>query len=140
MLKSYLECDFISILLKEKIFIFRKMLTRLWTALTSGLATEDLSSLHVTQWQNHKKVLLIYLLWRWISAICFLAITVCSAIDIGREKAANQHEAHYTKWWIYLSHWAILFCLVQAWLAAMIVTKALMDNNRDYGKLLICCF
>lgn len=76
------------------------MLTRLWAALTSGLKTEDLSSLHVTQWQNHKKVLLIYLLWRWISAIVFLAITVCSSIDIGQDKSAPKHENHYTKWWI----------------------------------------
>lgn len=110
------------------------MLTRLWAALTSGLKTEDLSSLHVTQWQNHKKVLLIYLLWRWISAIVFLAIIVCSSIDIGRDKSEVKHENHDTKWWIYLTNWTILLCMVQAWLAALIVTKALMDNNRDYGE------
>ena len=111
------------------------MLTRLWAGLTSGLKTEDLASLHVCQWQTHKKVLLLYLLWRWICAIVCLAIIVCSSIDIGREKASEKLEYHYEKWWIYLTNWTVLCCVVQAWLAALICTKALMDNNRDFGKL-----
>lgn len=110
------------------------MLTRLWSALTSGLKTEDLASLHVCQWQTHKKVLLLYLLWRWICAIVCLAIIVCSSIDIGREKSGEKFEHHYEKWWIYLTNWTVLCCVVQAWLAALICTKALMDNNRDFGK------
>lgn len=84
------------------------------------------------QWQTHKKVLLLYLLWRWMNAIIFLAVMVCSAIDVGRQ--GTQHEFHYEKWWIYLSHWTLLACTVQGWLAALICTKALMDNNRDFGK------
>lgn len=112
----------------------RKMLTRLWSALTSGLKTEDLASLHVCQWQTHKKVLLLYLLWRWICAIVCLAIIVCSSIDIGREKSGEKFEHHYEKWWIYLTNWTVLCCVVQAWLAALICTKALMDNNRDFGE------
>lgn len=111
------------------------MLTRLWAGLTSGLKTEDLASLHVCQWQTHKKVLLLYLLWRWICAIVCLAIIVCSSIDIGRDKSGDQFENHYEKWWIYLTNWTVLCCVVQAWLAALICTKALMDNNRDFGKL-----
>lgn len=109
------------------------MLTRLWAGLTSGLKTEDLASLHVSQWQTHKKVLLLYLLWRWICAIVCLAIVVCSAIDIGREKSGEKYDHHYEKWWIYLTNWAVLCGVVQAWLAALICTKALMDNNRDFG-------
>jgi hypothetical protein len=112
----------------------RKMLTRIWTGLTSGLKTEDLASLHVCQWQTHKKVLLLYLLWRWICAIVCLAIVVCSSIDIGRDKSGEKFEYHYEKWWIYLTNWAVLAGVVQAWLAALICTKALMDNNRDFGK------
>jgi hypothetical protein len=112
----------------------RKMLTRLWAGLTSGLKTEDLASLHVCQWQTHKKVLLLYLLWRWICAIVFLAIIVCSSIDIGRDKSGEKFEYHYEKWWIYLTNWTVLGCVVQAWLAALICTKALMDNNRDFGE------
>lgn len=111
------------------------MLTRLWAGLTSGLKTEDLASLHVCQWQTHKKVLLLYLLWRWICAIVCLAIIVCSSIDIGREKSGEKFEHHNEKWWIYLTNWTVLCCVVQAWLAALICTKALMDNNRDFGKL-----
>lgn len=116
------------------------MLTRLWSALTSGLKTEDLASLHVCQWQTHKKVLLLYLLWRWICAIVFLAIIVCSSIDIGREKSGIKHEYHYEKWWIYLTNWTVLCCVVQAWLAALICTKALMDNNRDFGEIFVTFF
>lgn len=112
----------------------RKMLTRLWAGLTSGLKTEDLASLHVCQWQTHKKVLLLYLLWRWICAIVCLAIVVCSSIDIGRDKSGEKFEHHYEKWWIYLTNWTVLCGVVQAWLAALICTKALMDNNRDFGK------
>lgn len=110
------------------------MLTRLWAGLTSGLKTEDLASLHVCQWQTHKKVLLLYLLWRWICAIVCLAIIVCSSIDIGREKSGEKFEHHYEKWWIYLTNWTVLCGVTQAWLAALICTKALMDNNRDFGK------
>lgn len=113
----------------------RKMLTRLWAGLTSGLKTEDLASLHVCQWQTHKKVLLLYLLWRWICAIVCLAIIVCSSIDIGREKSGEKFEHHYEKWWIYLTNWTVLCGVVQAWLAALICTKALMDNNRDFGEI-----
>ena len=67
-----------------------------------------------------------------MNAIIFLAVMVCSAIDVGRQ--GTQHEFHYEKWWIYLSHWTLLACTVQGWLAALICTKALMDNNRDFGK------
>lgn len=87
------------------------MVTRLWKTLRSGLKTEDIPSLHVCQWQSHKKVLLLYLLYRWISAIIFLTIIVCSCIDIGRSD--EKHEDHYAKWWIYLTHWTVLICVVQ---------------------------
>lgn len=88
------------------------MVTRLWKGLSSGLApTEEIASLHICQWQTHKKVLLLYLFYRWISAIIFLTIIVCSAIEIGR--AGEKYEHHYAKWWIYLTHWAVLLCVVQ---------------------------
>lgn len=130
------------------------MVTRLWKTLRTGLKTEDIPSLHVCQWQSHKKVLLIYLFYRWISAIIFLTIIVCSCIDIGRSD--EKFEDHYAKWWIYLTHWTVLMCftqvrkfriqkyfwlfshhtITQGWMAALICTKALMDNNRDYVVVL----
>jgi hypothetical protein len=88
------------------------MVTRLWKGLSTGLKTEDIASLHVCQWQSHKKVLLLYLFYRWISAIIFLTIIVCSAIDIGRS-LDEKFEDHHTKWWIYLTHWTVLICVVQ---------------------------
>jgi hypothetical protein len=95
----------------KKLSIDRKMVTKFWNGLASGLKTEDPASLHVSQWQNHKKVLLLYLLWRWVCAIAFLAIIVCSSIDIGR--SGEKHEFHYEKWWIYLTNWTVLACVVQ---------------------------
>jgi hypothetical protein len=89
------------------------MVTRLFRSLSTGLKTEDIASLHICQWQSHKKVLLLYLFYRWISAIIFLTVIVCSVIEIGRERVGEKHEMHHAKWWIYLTHWAVLICVVQ---------------------------
>ncbi|XP_070492841.1 protein rolling stone isoform X1 [Chironomus tepperi] len=112
----------------------KNMVTRLWKGLSSGLKTEDIASLHISQWQSHKKVLLLYLFYRWICAIIFLTMIVCSVIEIGR--GGEKFEHHYAKWWIYLTHWTVLICVLQGWLSAVICTKALMDNNRDYEFVL----
>lgn len=89
----------------------KNMVMRIWKGLRSGLKTEDIASLHISQWQSHKKVLLLYLFYRWISAIIFLTIIVCSTIEIGR--GGEKYDNHYAKWWIYLTHWAVLLCVVQ---------------------------
>jgi hypothetical protein len=62
-------------------------------------------------------------------------VFVCSLLDIGRQ--IPQYEFHYEKWFIYLTHWNLLACLSQGWLAALICTKALMNNNRDFGNKLL---
>jgi hypothetical protein len=48
-----------------------------------------------------------------MSAIIFLTVIVCSAIEIGRERVAEKDENHHAKWWIYLTHWTVLICVVQ---------------------------
>lgn len=76
---------------------------------------------------------ILYLLYRWLAAIVFLAVLACSLLDIGRSDVVR-YENHYAKWWIYLTHWALLICTIQAWLGAWIVTKGLMVDRDDFGK------
>lgn len=84
------------------------------------------------QWQRSENVKIIYLLYRWLAAILFLAVQSCSMLDIGRTEPQLDH--HYAKWWIYLTHWALLACSLQAWLAAFIVTRGLMVDRDDFGS------
>lgn len=84
------------------------------------------------QWQRSENVKIIYLLYRWLAAILFLAVQSCSMLDIGRTEP--HYENHYAKWWIYLTHWSLLACTLQAWLAAFIVTRGLMVDRDDYGS------
>lgn len=76
----------------------------------------------------------MYLIYRWLSAIWFLAVLSCSVLDIGRSDD-KRFENHYAKWWIDLSNWSLLTCTVQAWLGAMIVTQGMMIDRDDYGKI-----
>lgn len=73
-------------------------------------------------------------MYRLIVAILLLAVLACSALDIGRSEPMLEH--HYAKWWIYLTHWALIACALQAWLAAIIVTKGLMIDRNEFGKCL----
>uniref|UniRef100_A0A1B0CZ83 Uncharacterized protein n=1 Tax=Phlebotomus papatasi TaxID=29031 RepID=A0A1B0CZ83_PHLPP len=83
------------------------------------------------QWQRSKQVKIIYLLYRWLAAILFLAVLSCSLLDIGRSESEH-YENHYAKWWIYLTHWGLLACTLQAWLAAWIVTQGMMVDRDDF--------
>lgn len=76
---------------------------------------------------------ILYLIYRWLSAIWFLAVLSCSLLDIGRSDDPR-FENHYAKWWIDLTNWALAICAVQAWLGAMIVTQGLMIDRDDFGK------
>lgn len=85
------------------------------------------------QWQTDQDVGIFYLIYRWLSAILFLAVLSCSLLDIGRSDEPR-YEHHYAKWWIYLTHWGLMACAVQAWLGAWIVTAGLMVDRDDYGE------
>ncbi|XP_058447103.1 protein rolling stone isoform X1 [Malaya genurostris] len=85
---------------------------------------------YLCQWQSNTQVGICYLMYRLIVAILFLAVLACSLLDIGRSEPMLEH--HYAKWWIYLTHWALLACAVQAWLAALIVTKGLMIDRNEF--------
>lgn len=84
------------------------------------------------QWQLDQEVGILYLIYRWLSAILFLAVLSCSLLDIGRTDEPR-YEHHYAKWWIYLTHWGLMACAVQAWLGAWIVTQGMMVDRDDYG-------
>lgn len=91
------------------------------------------------QWQRSKQVKIIYLLYRWLAAILFLAVLSCSLLDIGRSESEH-YENHYAKWWIYLTHWGLLACTLQAWLAAWIVTQGMMVDRDDFGECIGKCW
>lgn len=82
------------------------------------------------QWQRNTQVRIIYLLYRWLTAITCLAVLVCSLLDVGRSD--EQFEHHYAKWWIYLTHWGLLACTAQAWLGAWIVTQGMMVERDEF--------
>ncbi|XP_063701311.1 protein rolling stone isoform X2 [Culicoides brevitarsis] len=85
---------------------------------------------YLCQWQTNTQVSLFYLLYRWLVAISFLAIVVCTVLDIGRTEPITEH--HYAKWCIYLTNWGILACAIQAWLAAFIVTGGIMIVEEEF--------
>lgn len=71
-------------------------------------------------------------MYRWLTAIWFLAVLSCSLLDIGRSDEPR-FERHYAKWWIDLTNWGLVVCSLQAWLGAMIVTQGLMVDRDDFG-------
>ncbi|XP_061399974.1 uncharacterized protein LOC133335679 [Musca vetustissima] len=108
------------------------MVSKLWKGCFPDVTPEHVHrhNFYLCQWQRNTQVRIIYLFYRWITAIICLAALVCSLLDIGR---TDEHfENHYAKWWIYLTHWGLLFCTVQAWLAAMIVTQGMMVEREDF--------
>lgn len=86
----------------------------------------------LTQWQNDHDVSILYLIYRWLTAIWFLAVCSCSVLDIGRGDEPR-FENHYAKWWIDLTNWGLVLCSVQAWLGAIIVTQGLMLDRDAFG-------
>ncbi|KNC21241.1 hypothetical protein FF38_01479, partial [Lucilia cuprina] len=110
----------------------RMMVSKLWKGCFPDVTPEHVHrhNFYLCQWQRNTQVRIIYLFYRWITAIICLAALVCSLLDIGRTD--ERFENHYAKWWIYLTHWGLLFCTVQAWLAAMIVTQGMMVEREDF--------
>ncbi|XP_037813869.1 uncharacterized protein LOC119604997 [Lucilia sericata] len=108
------------------------MVSKLWKGCFPDVTPEHVHrhNFYLCQWQRNTQVRIIYLFYRWITAIICLAALVCSLLDIGRTD--ERFENHYAKWWIYLTHWGLLFCTVQAWLAAMIVTQGMMVEREDF--------
>ncbi|KAM7351270.1 headbutt [Cochliomyia hominivorax] len=108
------------------------MVSKLWKGCFPDVTPEHVHrhNFYLCQWQRNTQVRIIYLFYRWITAIICLAALVCSLLDIGRTD--ERYENHYAKWWIYLTHWGLLFCTVQAWLAAMIVTQGMMVEREDF--------
>lgn len=86
----------------------------------------------LAQWQNDHDVSILYLIYRWLTAIWFLAVCSCSVLDIGRGDEPR-FENHYAKWWIDLTNWGLFLCSVQAWLGAIIVTQGLMIDRDAFG-------
>ncbi|XP_037960965.1 protein rolling stone [Teleopsis dalmanni] len=108
------------------------MVSKLWNSCFPEFMPEHVHrhNFYLCQWQRNTQVRIVYLFYRWITAITCLAALVCSLLDIGR---TDEHfENHYAKWWIYLTHWGLLFCTIQAWLGAWIVTQGMMVEREDF--------
>ncbi|XP_001355757.4 uncharacterized protein hbt [Drosophila pseudoobscura] len=110
----------------------RMMVSKLWNSCFPEFTPDHVHrhNFYLCQWQRNTQVRIVYLFYRWITAITCLAALVCSLLDIGRTEEHFEH--HYAKWWIYLTHWGLLFCTVQAWLAAWIVTQGMMVEREDF--------
>ncbi|EDX04904.1 GD22071 [Drosophila simulans] len=110
----------------------RMMVSKLWNSCFPEFTPDHVHrhNFYLCQWQRNTQVRIVYLFYRWITAITCLAALVCSLLDIGRTDEHFEH--HYAKWWIYLTHWGLLFCTVQAWLAAWIVTQGMMVEREDF--------
>ncbi|KAH8255680.1 hypothetical protein KR038_008443 [Drosophila bunnanda] len=108
------------------------MVSKLWNSCFPEFTPDHVHrhNFYLCQWQRNTQVRIVYLFYRWITAITCLAALVCSLLDIGRTEEHFEH--HYAKWWIYLTHWGLLFCTVQAWLAAWIVTQGMMVEREDF--------
>uniref|UniRef100_A0A1A9WBX3 Protein rolling stone n=1 Tax=Glossina brevipalpis TaxID=37001 RepID=A0A1A9WBX3_9MUSC len=108
------------------------MVSKLWKGCFPEITPEHVHrhNFYLCQWQRNTQVRIVYLFYRWLTAITCLAALVCSLLDIGRTE--EHFENHYAKWWIYLTHWALLFCTLQAWLAAWIVTQGMMVEREDF--------
>uniref|UniRef100_C4JC95 IP20291p n=4 Tax=melanogaster group TaxID=32346 RepID=C4JC95_DROME len=108
------------------------MVSKLWNSCFPEFTPDHVHrhNFYLCQWQRNTQVRIVYLFYRWITAITCLAALVCSLLDIGRTDEHFEH--HYAKWWIYLTHWGLLFCTVQAWLAAWIVTQGMMVEREDF--------
>lgn len=108
------------------------MVTKIWNSCFPEFSSQQVHrhNFYLCQWQRNTQVRIIYLLYRWLTAITCLAVLVCSLLDIGRTD--EQFEHHYAKWWIYLTHWGLLACTSQAWLGAWIVTQGMMVEREDF--------
>ncbi|XP_055848520.1 protein rolling stone [Episyrphus balteatus] len=108
------------------------MVSKLWNSCFPEFSSEHVHrhNFYLCQWQRNTQVRIVYLFYRWITAITCLAALVCSLLDIGRTE--EQFEHHYAKWWIYLTHWGLLACTIQAWLGAWIVTQGMMVEREDF--------
>lgn len=60
-----------------------------------------------------------YVVYRWFILLSWVAILVCSLLEIGSYK----HHGHRELFLIYLTHWDLLFGFAQSLLGAIITTK-----------------
>ncbi|XP_055387253.1 protein rolling stone-like [Condylostylus longicornis] len=110
------------------------MVSKIWNKCFPELHSEyqvHRHNFYLCQWQRGTQVGILYLFYRWLTAITCLAVVVCSLLDIGHS-SDEQFENHYAKWWIYLTNWGLLVCAIQAWFAAWIVTQGMMVRRDDF--------
>ncbi|XP_034237063.1 protein rolling stone-like isoform X2 [Thrips palmi] len=110
------------------------MIKELWRReLRLDLLRADYHSPHKftqTEWQDPRQPpALWYVVYRWLSAVLFFAVAVCSVLDAGRD--GQDIGVRYVKWPIYLTNWGLACCCLQAALGAGIATSSLVQDRRQ---------
>ncbi|XP_075151373.1 protein rolling stone-like [Haematobia irritans] len=77
-----------------------------------GFSHNNLDEFYRSQWQ-HKETSSWYLLYRWLWAIVFLSIFLCSLV---------QQFAH-GKFFIFYTNWGLMLCLASQLLGSLLVTR-----------------
>lgn len=77
------------------------------------------------QWQRTAGISLYYVIYRCVFACIFLSILIASVADPASEESGfvGSTLSFYVKWPIYLTHWGITLCTVQAVVGAVLVTR-----------------
>lgn len=64
----------------------------------------------------------IKIFFRWIIFLLFLIIFIESIGDFGRRKVENCKGNFYAKWVIFYTHWTMIICGLNSFLAAALIT------------------
>lgn len=77
------------------------------------------------QWQRTAGVSVYYVVYRCVFACIFLSIMIASIVDPASEESGIVGSAlsFYAKWPIYLTHWGITMCTVQAVVGAILTIR-----------------
>nr|CAD7456664.1 unnamed protein product [Timema tahoe] len=82
------------------------------------------------QWQKQPGVSIAFLVYRWALALFFMSALICSVVDAGRNVTSKDSQGvRYLKWLIYLTNWGYTVCTLQAFLAACLLTRKLVQER-----------
>nr|CAD7573751.1 unnamed protein product [Timema californicum] len=94
------------------------------------LKCQVINASHPVKWQKQPGVSIAFLVYRWALALFFMSALICSVVDAGRNITSKDSQAvRYLKWLIYLTNWGYTICTVQAFLAACLLTRRLVQER-----------
>lgn len=78
----------------------------------------------LSQWQKDDTPSLVYLTYKWITTLFFIATWTLSIIDISH---LNDPAVNRAKWLIYLTNWGFTACTIQSVLCTAMLTICYLD-------------